>query len=1105
MLDLSYIDNRVSYIEKRKKDIIGVLSKFGINIKESDKKNDKSIIRFQLEIDDLKQLKVACIMDRFTLDSYIPECNIYQLTPSNWKNEIENFKPHMLFIESAWQGKDGLWFRKIANGSKEYFEMTSYCQENNIPIIFWNKEDPGYNDIFMTPARMADFIFTTDIDCIKKYKDIVKHDNVYHLHFAAQPQIHNPIENYKRKDKFCFAGAYYHKYVQRCNVFDDFSEFFINTKGFDIYDRNYKCARPEHKFPNKYDKYIIGKLDPSEIDLAYKGYYYGINMNSAIQSQTMFARRLFEMLASNTVTIGNYSRGVKNYFGDLTVCTDDSETLKQNISKWFEDETSFRKYRLQGLRKVLSEHLYEDRLSYIVEKVFNKNIKRQLPLINAFAEVESQSDAEKILELFNKQKYNNKKLYLICNFEINNLSDDIIVLNSVESQNKLSFLIQNSNEFITLFNKNNYYGENYLLDIALSTRYGEFNGLGKANYYKYTSNVSIEDISDTYKLINTLKLDRAIIKATVLLDKNINELIKVQEISFDNLLCTDEFSFCENFSGGKCLEVDDIYIPDKGIILRDIEKAAENIKNDNVLNLGTTIHYDELLNNIKIPIKIPVAASKVGNTIKFNSNLKEDINYYVNIERLFNVNDYIQNDHINLIFNGIGSTDLFGACIFYDKNQKKISPVFTKFNVLYSAQVPKDSMYFKLALRFRGKGEYKINEIIIGATQNPEEKSCFISRSNVLVLTNNYPSSEELYRNMFVHKRMMSYKEEGNIYDIMRMNIYAKSQYREFEGINVVEGQANTLANILQNGNIDTICVHFLDKNMWEVLKCFKDKIRIIVWCHGADIQPWWRRKFNYKSKDDIEKAKKESDARMSFWKEIFSDINNLNIHFVFVSEYFANEVFEDYKVQIPIEKYSIIHNLIDTKLFKYKPKNEEERLRILTIKPFSSSKYGNDLTTKAILELSKNKIFDKLQIDIYGDGDNFDNDNKPLRKFKNISLNKTFLNQNKICELHRNHGIFIATTRWDSQGVSRDEAMSSGMVIITNNVAAIPEFVDENCGIIVPEENYMDVANSIIKLFNEPDYFLKLSQNAATRVRSQSIKEFTINKEIKLIEKSGV
>jgi glycosyltransferase involved in cell wall biosynthesis len=34
--------------------------------------------------------------------------------------------------------------------------------------------------------------------------------------------------------------------------------------------------------------------------------------------------------------------------------------------------------------------------------------------------------------------------------------------------------------------------------------------------------------------------------------------------------------------------------------------------------------------------------------------------------------------------------------------------------------------------------------------------------------------------------------------------------------------------------------------------------------------------------------------------------------------------------------------------------------------------------------------------------------------------------------------------SRTDTQGVSRDEAMSSGLVPVTNAVAAIPEFVDD-------------------------------------------------------------
>ncbi|MDG5852744.1 glycosyltransferase family protein [Clostridium beijerinckii] len=1100
MLDLSYIDKRINYIEKQKEAVINIVEKMGFKIVQKNEIKTNSVRDFNLDIDNLKDLRVACIMDRFTLDSYSPECTVLEVTPEGWKNEINEFKPHMLFIESAWKGKNDLWYRKIANGSKEYFEMTSYCQDNNIPIVFWNKEDPIYTDIFMIAARMADFVFTTDIDCVKKYKNSLKHDNVYHLHFAAQPKIHNPIEKYDRKDKYSFAGAYYHKYVNRCKVFDDFSKFFIETKGFDIYDRNYKNARPEHKFPEIYDKYILRSLDPSEIDIAYKGYNFGVNMNSVQQSQTMFARRLFEMLASNTVTVGNYSRGVKNFFGDLTICTDDGETLKQSINKWCNNTVDFRKYRLLGLRKVLNEHLYEDRLSYIVEKVFNKDIKKPLPNINILAKVSDEKEFSSIIKSFKRQKYNSKKLYIFAEYKINENIQDVIYLTSDEIKEDIVSKL-GENGYITIFNSKNYYGENYLLDFALSTRYSDCDGVGKADfYYNIKDIISIKSINNTYKEVINLKIDRAMFKNKLFKSNTINELWELSEITGEKLLSVDEFNFCENLISDNCEVVDDIIISDQGIPMETIEKTAEHIKIDKFQSLGLSLSNEELFNNMKQSKDSSVTFNKIDNAVKFMSTLDSEISHYINIERLFDVNEFLEDGHINLVFNGVGSLDCLGTCIFYDNNQKKISPAFTKLNRLFNVEVPKSAVFFKLCLRIKGSGELKISEILVGADENPEEKACFVSRSNVLVLSNHYPSSEMLYRNMFVHKRMIAYKEDGFVYDVMRMNIYAKNEYREFEGINVVEGQGETLVNILETGNIDTVCVHFLDRQMWEVLKGFKDKIKIIVWLHGAEIQPWWRRKFNYKTDDELEMAKKDSDLRMDFWKEVFSCYKEMKVHFVYVSKYFFDMIMEDYKISMDDKEYSIIHNCIDTNLFKYYKKNPEARKNIISIRPYSSQIYGNDLAVKAVLELSNEDFFENINFTFIGDGDLFDETLKPLKKFTNVTIKKQFLRQQQISKIYENSGVVLVPTRGDTQGVSRDEAMSCGVVPITNAVAAIPEFVDKKCGILAGEEDYIAMAKGIKNLYNDPEYFLDLSKNAANRVRNQTSKEFTIDREIQLI-----
>ena len=1090
MFNLTFLEEHIKKLEERNKKIKAELEKMGHNIPDAQVLKPNTL-RFTTEAKSLKELKVACVMDRFTFDSYKYECNIMQITPDNWKNEIDEFKPDILFIESAWEGKDKLWFRKIANGSKEFFEMASYCQDKNVPIILWNKEDPIYTDTFMPVARMSDFVFTTDIDCVKKYKDELGHDNVFHLHFAAQPAIHNPIDKYERKEKFCFAGAYYHKYKQRSEIFDKFSEIFIKTKGFDIYDRNYKSALPEHAFPSRYDKYILGKLDPSEIDIAYKGYYYGINMNSVSQSQTMFARRVFEMLASNTITVGNYSRGVKNLFGDLTICTDDSQEMERQFNFYCNDKIKSRKYRLIGLRSVLSQHLYEDRLDYIVTKVFGKSLKRKLPQAVLF------TDNESVIENFKKQTYENKILYVVGEKDIEN-GNIIYVTKEKAAEIKVSSF---KDAFVGVLDGNNYYGRNYLKDMLLSLRYGNFNGVAKNAYYLYENGVfKTFGIEAAYKPTNDINIKRGLVSSEYV-DLCAADIFENTDLKCSNGICIDEFNFCENYTGSSCKAVDDIDISDIGISMDEIQKAAEKIRVNKLLSKGEKIKSTQLENFIKKDKLKKLTVGSKGDKLEITSSLSENENEYIYFEKLYNVADFASEGNINFMFDCTGGFEVLGVCIFSDKNKNKISAEFPKVNRFDSVHVPDNAVYFKLGLRIRGGGNISFKSISVGIDKSSNEAGIFLSRSNVLVLTNQYPSYNNLYRNMFVHKRMTAYKEDGNVYDVMRMNIYAKDGFREFEGINVVEGYCEKLENVLSTGKIDTVCVHFLDKQMWDVLKEFKNKIRIIVWSHGADIQPWWRREFIFRTKEELEKGKKDSEIRMSFWKEIFDSYKNYNMSFVFVSEYAANIVMEDYKINIDKERLHIIPNFIDTEnMFNYIEKDSEQRKNIISIRPYSSKIYGNDLMVSSVLEFSKKDYFKDLKFTVIGNGDLFDEIVAPLRKFRNVSVEKKFLRQNEIADLYKQNGIVLIPTRGDTQGVSRDEAMSSGLVPVTNKVAAIPEFVDENCGILAGSEDYMGMVDGIEKLYNNPEEFLRLSKNAAQRVRNQSSKEFTIVREEKLI-----
>lgn len=79
-------------------------------------------------------------------------------------------------------------------------------------------------------------------------------------------------------------------------------------------------------------------------------------------------------------------------------------------------------------------------------------------------------------------------------------------------------------------------------------------------------------------------------------------------------------------------------------------------------------------------------------------------------------------------------------------------------------------------------------------------------------------------------------------------------------------------------------------------------------------------------------------------------------------------------------------------------------------------------------------------------------------------------------------------------------EAMASGLVCITNRVAAIPEFIDERSGILVQPDDPKAYAEAIWRLATQPDRLPALSTEAARRVRAQCRHDQTIKREIELI-----
>jgi glycosyltransferase involved in cell wall biosynthesis len=379
-------------------------------------------------------------------------------------------------------------------------------------------------------------------------------------------------------------------------------------------------------------------------------------------------------------------------------------------------------------------------------------------------------------------------------------------------------------------------------------------------------------------------------------------------------------------------------------------------------------------------------------------------------------------------------------------------------------------------------------------------------RARALIVTDNYPAYGALYRNAFVHSRIREYAKRGHAADVFIVKLGTTLAYREFDGVEIASGGANALRQLIDSGNYDTIGVHFLNRTTWNALEPWTGSVPIIVWAHGWEIQPWWRRSFIHATPDEADAAKEASEKRTQMWREVFAK-DRPGMTVVFVSKFFRDQVVDDLAkegVGIVREKTRVIHNPVDTDRFRYEEKAPELRKRILLIRPFATTIYGNDLAVKAILDLAEEPWFGELGVRIIGDGRLFAETTAPLVGLDNVVLERRFLLHDEMAALHREFGVFLVPTRMDTHGVARDEAMASGLVPVTSAVAAVPEFVGEEEGFLVPDGDYRGLADAIREMYHDPAVFLRKSAAAARRVRRQASADVVIEQEMALLWPKG-
>ncbi|WDV46860.1 glycosyltransferase [Clostridiaceae bacterium M8S5] len=458
-----------------------------------------------MSIKNIKDITVATIVDEFSYNCFKYECNLKLIRRKTWKQDLEAIKDDidLLFVESAWEGNGRTWQNSIINLHKRrntvLRSVVNWCRARKIPTVFWNKEDPAHFHKFLGAAKYFNYVFTSDSNCISMYKEHLKHNKIYPLPFAAQPKIHNPINrDCKKKGKIAFAGSWYARQHQERKL--ALHNLLVPAMRYkiDIYDRNSHWNNINFKFPQMYKGFLKPRQPYKEIVKLYKKYNIFLNVNTVVDSPTMFSRRIYEFLACGTCAVSNKSIGMQKVFKDIVKIAESKDEAARYYKILLSNKETRDRIALRGIRQVFDKHTYKHRIKYILDTIKIKYTDEERSGVSIITCTNKDKQLDYILRNYNRQMYNNKELIIILNKNSLNIDEcfkkaqmykNVRIFKLDESKTLgacLNYAISKVKyNYVSKFDDDNFYGAHFIGDLMNAFTYTSADIVGKMSYYTY--------------------------------------------------------------------------------------------------------------------------------------------------------------------------------------------------------------------------------------------------------------------------------------------------------------------------------------------------------------------------------------------------------------------------------------------------------------------------------------------------------------------------------------------------------------------------------------------------------------------------------------------
>lgn len=548
------------------------------------------------------QLRLLTILDEISEASWSTEFRMFPVSRGNYRNQISTSTSAALFLESCWKGNRGAWEYAFTSpglshaNAQALLEAIEIAKKRNMPVLFWNKEDPMHYEKFLPIAAKCDIVFTTDANKISAYKRDLPGARVETLAFAAAPHITNPSGRFKtHAESICFAGSYYSVgHEDRKRQMDALLPA-IPPLGGAIYDRFSKLRSERYQYPPEYRPYIRDSVPFTRMAELYKRFKIFLNVNTVTTSPTMMSRRVYEILATGTPVISTPSAAIEAQFPGIVQIASTASEAREIAESLLHNEQRWLRLGHIGYREVMSHHTYAHR-SRAVREALGERADKTTPLVTVVTASNRPNMIERIVTNIARQEHPRIEAIIVTQ-GYSSLDEDRLRTQLAQNAPHLERLIliednsttplgsrlnraidEATGAYVAKMDDDDFYFPKYLSDMLLPFSFGNWGLVGKREIFvhlegqdaTYVRFANERHQSTSFVAGPTFVAKTEVLRSNRFAPVNHGEdssLLKQLELKGIGIYATDPFNFIQYRSASPAQhtwQVDDAFFINKG-------------------------------------------------------------------------------------------------------------------------------------------------------------------------------------------------------------------------------------------------------------------------------------------------------------------------------------------------------------------------------------------------------------------------------------------------------------------------------------------------------------------------------------------------------------